>query len=169
MEKSGSPSISIEDVISSKTVDLELKGIEAREDLLEHLVNLLYEAGKISSIEEFLSAVEAREAQAPTYMENHIAIPHGKSSSVISAAVAFGRSEEGILYETPQGGGIAKLIFLLAVPDRVGPDQYVRTLAHLARLLVHEEFLRALYSAENYEDVVQAIREGESLLSSRSH
>lgn len=164
MEEPGKPPLKIDEVLSAETVDLALEQISNREEVLQHLIGMLVDAGKITSKEKFLRAVEEREAQAPTYMENHIAIPHGKSDAVLTPAIAFGRSKEGIPYYTPQGGGLAKLIFLLAVPESVAPEEYLRALAYLARLLVHESFLEALYRASSYADVVRAIKDGEKLI-----
>jgi PTS system fructose-specific IIA component len=157
-------SLRIAEVIQPETVDLELGGIQDKDELIRYLIALLYRAGKLRSEEEFLRAVEEREALGPTYMENFIAIPHGKSKAVLQAGVAFGRSGEGIWYETQHGGGLAKLVFLLAIPDQMSPDEYIAVLARLARLLVHEEFLAALYAAATYEDVLEAVLRGEALL-----
>jgi len=160
-------SLRIAEVIQPETVDLELSGIQDKDELIRYLIALLYRAGKIRSEEEFLRAVQEREAQGPTFMENFIAIPHGKSEAVLQAGVAFGRSGEGIWYETQHGGGLAKLIFLLAIPDQMSPDAYIAVLARLARLLVHEEFRTELYAAAAYEDVLEAVRRGEALLDER--
>jgi PTS system fructose-specific IIA component len=157
-------SLRIAEVIQPGTVDLELSGIRDKDELIQYLVALLFRAGKIRSEEEFLRAVQEREAQGPTYMENFIAIPHGKSDAVLQAGVAFGRSGEGIWYETQHGGGLAKLVFMLAIPDQMSPDEYIAVLARLARLLVHEEFCAALYAAATYEDVYEAVLRGEALL-----
>lgn len=157
-------SLQIAKVIQPQTVDLELRGIQDKDELIRYLITLLYRAGKLRSEEEFLCAVQEREVLGPTYMENFIAIPHGKSKAVLQAGVAFGRSGEGIWYETQHGGGLAKLIFLLAIPDQMSPDEYVAVLARLARLLVHEEFRETLYAATTYEDVFEAVRQGEALL-----
>jgi mannitol/fructose-specific phosphotransferase system IIA component (Ntr-type) len=157
-------SLRIAEVIQPETVDLDLRGIQDRDELIRYLIALLYGAGKLRSEEEFLRAVQEREAMGPTYMEHFIAIPHGKSDAVLQAGVAFGRSAEGIWYETEHGGGLAKLIFLLAIPNQMSPDEYIAVLARLARLLVHEEFRAALYAAASYEDVFQAVVHGETLL-----
>ncbi|MCL4487744.1 MAG: PTS sugar transporter subunit IIA [Chloroflexi bacterium] len=158
--------LQIAEVITPGTIDLSLEGITDKESLIRHLISLLRNAGKILSADDFREAVYYRESLGPTYMGNHIAIPHGKSKTVTSPAVAFGRSADGIQYDTELGGGPAKLIFLLAIPDRMAAEEYVRVLARLARLLVHQEFVNALYQARNHEDVVSAIRQNESLIDS---
>jgi len=154
----------IAEVIQPETIDLDLKGIESKDELIHYLIGLLYRVGKLRSEEEFLQAVLEREAMGPTYMEHCIAIPHGKTDAVLEAGVAFCRSLDGIQYDTAQGGGLAKLIFLLAIPNQMSPDEYVAVLARLARLLVHEEFREQLYASVTYEDVIDAVARGEALL-----
>jgi len=154
----------ISEVIQPETVNLDLSGLADRHDLIRYLVSLLYKAGKIRSEEEFRQAVYERESLGSTFMENFIAIPHGKSDAVLDAGVAFGRSTEGIPYHTALGGGVAKLIFMLAIPNQMSPDEYVAVLARLARLLVHKEFLDSLYAASTYEDVIRAVAHQEMLL-----
>jgi len=156
--------VTIAEVITPQTIDLYLPVHLNKEGLLQYLASLIYNIGHISSQEEFLQAVYERESLGPTYMENFIAIPHGKSSSVLKATIAFGRSQQGIYYETAMGSGLAKLIFLLAIPQQMEADEYIAVLAHLARLLIHEEFCQQLYQAQNYQDVYQAIAEGERWL-----
>lgn len=160
----GRGGLRIAEVIQPETVDLNLQGIHDKDELIRYLVGLLHQAGKLRSEEEFLLSVREREAMGPTYMEYEIAIPHGKSATVLQAGVAFGRSVEGIWYNTEHGGGVARLIFLLAIPDQMSPDDYIAVLARLARLLVHEEFREALHAATTYEDVLRAVEQGESLL-----
>ena len=156
--------LKISEVIRPETVDLELKGVNNKDEVIYYLAGLLDQAGLITDKALYIRDVYEREKMGPTYMENFIAIPHGKSDAVKEAGVAFGRSKKGFLYETERGGGIAKLIFLLAIPNRMSADAYMAVLARLARLLIHEEFRNALFQAKNYQDVIMAVREGESLL-----
>ena len=101
----------------------------------------------------------------PTYMSDFIAFPHAKSNSVVSAGVAFGRSLKGIFYESGDGGGLVKLIFLIAIPEEMGASAYINVLKNLARLLMREEFRKALLATENYDEVIEAVQHHEALLS----
>ena len=154
----------ISEVIKPKTIDLDLKNIKNKDQAINYLAGLLDDAGLITDKEDYIASVYERESMGPTYMENFIAIPHGKCDAVKEAGIAFGRSKNGFDYQTELGGGIAKLVFLLAIPNRMSGDAYMAVLARLARLLVHEEFRDDLYDAESYEDVMAAIVEGEKLL-----
>jgi len=156
--------LKISEVIRPETVDLEFQGISSKDEAIHYLAGLLQKAGLVTDIDLYIHDVYEREKQGPTYMENFIAIPHGKSDAVVEAGVAFGRSKEGYFYQTDLGGGIAKLTFLLAVPNRMSNDAYMAVLARLARLLIHEEFRDDIYQAQNYQDVIAAVKKGESLL-----
>jgi fructose-specific phosphotransferase system IIA component len=156
--------LKIEEVIRPNTIDLNLSGLTEKDEIIEYLAGLLDEAGLLNDKQKYIESVHEREQLGPTYMEHFIAIPHGKCDAVCEAGIAFGRSSEGIMYETSLGGGIAKLIFMLAIPNRVSADAYMAVLARLARLLMHEEFREELMSASSYEDVVKAIRTCEGYL-----
>jgi fructose-specific phosphotransferase system IIA component len=155
----------ISQVIRSDTVDLNLTGIKSKEQLLDTMISMFLRAGVIESREKFLEAIYEREALGPTYMDNCIAIPHGKSMTVKTPCVAFARCNEGVFYNTQLGGGIVKLIFMLAIPGEMSGEEYIRVLSRLARLLIYEDFIAALYKAETYDDVIAAIKEGEKNLS----
>ncbi len=159
-----SEQLKISEVIRPETIDLHLTGVQCKDDAIHYLAGLLNKAGLISDIEAYTQSVYERESLGPTYMEHFIAIPHGKCAAVREAGIAFGRSPEGFEYITQDGGGLAKLVFLLAIPERTAPDAYIAVLARLARLLVHDEFREELMAAKTYQDVLDAIIHGEVLL-----
>ncbi len=161
--------LKISEVIQPETVDLNLAGLGKKDEVINYLADLLFQAGHLSDKEEYIKSVYEREKLGPTYMGNFIAIPHGKSDAVIEAGVAFGRSVKGVQYDTELGSGIVKLIFLLAIPNRMSADAYMAVLARLARLLVHEEFCEDLYKANSYQDIYHAILRGEDLLEDLSN
>ncbi|MCD6356434.1 MAG: PTS sugar transporter subunit IIA [Anaerolineaceae bacterium] len=156
--------LKISEVILPKTVDLNLKNIGNKDQVIHYLAGLLDEAGLITNQQAYIDSVYERESMGPTYMENFIAIPHGKCDAVKEAGIAFGRSKNGFDYQTQLGSGLVKLVFLLAIPNRMSGDAYMAVLARLARLLVHENFRNDLYAAETYSDVLKAIVRGEKLL-----
>lgn len=156
--------LKISEVIRPETVDLDLNGIQDKDEAITYLAGMLDQAGLLNSKEAYIESVYYRESLGSTFMENFIAIPHGKSPAVREAGIAFGRSDAGFTYESGEESGMVKLIFMLAIPDRTSADAYMAVLARLARLLVHDEFREALMVAENYQDVIRAIVNGEALL-----
>jgi len=156
--------LKISEVILPETVDLKFDNVDNKDQAIQQLVDMLDKANLLIDKNAYIQSVYDREKIGPTYMEHFIAIPHGKSDAVREAGIAFGRSTKGFHYDTPLGGGIAKMIFLLAIPNRVSADAYMAVLARLARLLVHEEFREALMKASTYDEVIESIKVGESLL-----
>ena len=161
--------LQISEVIKPETVELNMTGITSKDDVIEFLADLLDKAGHLTNKSDYIQSVYEREQLGPTYMGNFIAIPHGKSEAVKKAGVAFGCTKQGFKYETELGGGIVKLVFLLAIPNQMSADAYMAVLARLARLLVHEEFCNDLYEACSYQDVFNAIHTGEKLLEDLSN
>jgi len=55
---------------------------KSKEEAIEELTDLLVRDGSVINKDDFLKDVWLREEQGSTGFENHIAIPHGKSSGV---------------------------------------------------------------------------------------
>jgi fructose-specific phosphotransferase system IIA component len=157
-------SLKISEVIRPETIDLDLMGINNKDQVIAHLAEKLDQAGLLVDKDVYVKSVYEREEMGSTYMGYDIAIPHGKSSGVREAGIAFGRSTEGFEYVSQNDRAIVRLIFLLAIPDRTSADAYMAVLAKLARLLIHDEFQQALKIAKNYDDVLNAIIDCEKLL-----
>lgn len=156
----------ISDIILPETVNLFLQTPRSKDELFRNMVNLLHKANTIDSQDNFLDAIYERESLGPTYMGDFIAIPHGKSSSVIKTAIAICRFEPGFFYPTEdeEVGGIVKLVFMLAIPDQMSGNEYIRILSRLARLLVYPEFVERLFSADEYDEVISSVEKFEPLL-----
>ncbi len=71
--------------------------------MIEELVDVLEKTGKLNNRQTFIEAIFAREAQSTTGIGEGIAIPHAKTKAVRTPAVVFGRSKEGIDYDSLDG------------------------------------------------------------------
>jgi len=154
----------ISNLIHPKAVCLDIQGVHNKQELIRFLAGLLFEVGKINSIDQFVNAVYQREKIGTTLNSDGIAFPHGESDTVISAGVAIGRAENGIFYETEDcGGGLAKIIILFAIPiKKEVTDQ--EGFQVLARLLVCKDFLESIRQAANFESILTAVRKYGDLL-----
>lgn len=143
-------------LITPALVDLDLDGHAADKDAaIRRLVQLAYDAGRVTDVEQMLADVRAREAQMATGLEGGIGIPHARSAAVRVPTLAFGRSTAGIDFGAEDGP--ARIVFLIAAPDD-GEGEHLTVLAALARRLVHQSFREALINAGDSEDVVELIR-----------
>ncbi|GAB6876902.1 PTS sugar transporter subunit IIA [Thermaerobacter litoralis] len=144
----------LNDLLDESLVTLELKASH-REAAIWELAGLLDRAGKLVDIEKYVAAVMAREALGTTAVGMGVAIPHGKSAAVRTAAVAFGRAPAGVDFGAPDGAPV-DLIFLIAAPEGAH-DVHLQALANLARRLMHDEVRAALRQARTSGEVIKAL------------
>lgn len=80
-------------ILNTNRVILDMKATNKTE-VIEELTDILQKDGAISCRETFIQDVWQREAEGSTGFENHIAIPHGKSSAVVNTTLAIGRTRQ---------------------------------------------------------------------------
>ncbi|ASI98309.1 PTS sugar transporter subunit IIA [Thermococcus celer] len=144
----------IKEVIREELIKMELKKRNKREVILE-LIDLLYEYGVVKDKEKFFEDVWAREQITPTGVGFGVAIPHAKSSAVVSPVVAIGKSSRGVDFEAIDDKPV-HLVFLIGVPENAR-DLHLKILSSLSRRLVHEEFREALMRAKSPHEIVEIL------------
>lgn len=148
--------ISIDDVINEQLIVLDIAETD-RDATIRAMADRLDADGRLTDPDAYVAAVLEREEEGGgTGMEMGVAIPHGKSSGVERASVAFARSAEGVNFGGD--GGACRLIFLIAAPTG-SEDLHVRLLAKLARRLVHESFRNRLLEADTPAAALDIIRD----------
>ena len=89
---------SIGDVITEELIQLEMKA-KTKKEAIQELTRLLMANGDIEDEEDFMADVFEREAEGMTGIGNSIAIPHGKSDSVIKTSLVVGKAATPIEWE----------------------------------------------------------------------
>lgn len=143
-------------IINNKLINLELKG-QSKEEIIVELSQLLNIEGKLKDIDLYIEEVLKRESLSTTGVGFGVAIPHGKSNSVEVPAVAFGRINNGVEWQSLDGEPVHS-IFLIAVPEDSACNTHLKILAALSRKLMCEEF-REEISKENNPDTILDILE----------
>ncbi|KGM46271.1 PTS fructose transporter subunit IIABC [Neobacillus niacini] len=141
------------DITSEFLIETDLAGT-TRDDVIDELIAKLDASGVLSSKEEFKQAILNREEQSSTGLGMNIAIPHGKSAAVKHPTVAFGIKRDGVDWKSLDGSS-AKLIFMIAVPEKAAGDAHLKILQMLSRKLMDEDFrnqlLKTTTKAEAYK------------------
>lgn len=140
------------DMFSENRVCFNLKATN-KDEVIKELIQILYNDGKIIDKEKFREAVLKREQEFSTGIGMGIAIPHGKSDAVKEASIAFGRSNDGIDYESMDGKP-AHLFFLIAVPKE-SSDIHLRALSEISRKLMHTEIREQLFKSQSFEEFIE--------------
>ncbi|CEG28591.1 PTS fructose transporter subunit IIABC [Bacillus sp. B-jedd] len=144
----------ITELLTKETILLSVDGTK-KLDAIDSLVGILFDAGKIDSKEDFKEAILKREAQSTTGVGDGIAIPHAKTKSVRQAAIAFGKSEAGVDYESLDGQP-AHLFFMIAAPEGAN-NTHLEALARLSGMLMRPEVREKLMAASSREEVLEVI------------
>lgn len=144
----------ISNLTSEKQIKLNLK-CNTKEEAITELAQLLFEQGKINSVEVYLNDVMQREKQDTTGIGQGIAIPHGKSDGVNEACIAIGRCKDiewGSLDDKP-----VKFVILIAVPKSGANRDHLMILAKIAERLMDKEFTSGLLQAKSELEIYNLI------------
>ena len=144
----------ITDVLTKDTILLNLQS-QSKEDVIDELIEKLYSAGKLNDKKAYKEAILARENQSTTGIGEGIAIPHAKTNAVSEPAIAFGRSTDGIDYESLDGQN-AHLFFMIAAYEGANND-HLATLSRLSSFLMDPNFRKSLESAATEKEILDAI------------
>ncbi|MEH7083078.1 fructose-specific PTS transporter subunit EIIC [Neobacillus drentensis] len=144
----------ITELLSKNTILLNIEGNQ-KEATIDQLVDVLFNAGKISDRAEFKAAILKREEQSTTGIGDGIAIPHAKTKVVKEAAIVFGKSATGVNYESLDGKP-AHLFFMIAAPDGAN-NTHLEALARLSGLLMKAEVRYELLKATTPEEILDTI------------
>lgn len=141
----------IKDMFSKERVCFNLKS-KTKQEVLDELIQILVADGKVTDNVIFKEAVLKREEEFSTGIGMGIAIPHGKSDSVKEACIVFGKSENGINYNSMDEKP-AFFFFLIAVPLEAS-DLHLRALSEISRKLMHPEIREKLFKVNNYNEFI---------------
>ncbi len=129
-------------MLNVKNIKLNMTA-RTKEEVIEELTDLLIQDGAVTNKEDFIRDVWLREELGSTYFENHIAIPHGKSSGVSRTALAIGRTQHAIPWETMDGSDVrCVILFAVCLVDQNAT--HIRLLAQVSGSLADEDIIAKL-------------------------
>lgn len=102
-----------------------------------------------------VDALLERERLGTTGIGEGVAIPHGKMKNLGELALCFGRSLEGVDFQSMDNRP-AHLFFLLLAPEN-SAGVHLKALAKISRMLKDKKFCQDLMAAETAEDMFQII------------
>ncbi|MDE2728210.1 MAG: PTS sugar transporter subunit IIA [Gemmatimonadota bacterium] len=150
--------MSLTELLDEKAILVNLKATQ-KQEVIEELASALTASGRISDNREVLQAVLEREKIMSTGIGKGVAIPHGKCKAVDRLVGVLGIKKEGVDFQSLDEQPVY-LFFLLVSPLNVsGP--HIRALAHISRLLRHDNLRKQLIAAEDPRDALALIAEEE--------
>jgi len=146
----------ITDILDKDSVIKKLTSRD-KKGVLEELVSVLVEHGKLADKEKTVQVLLERERLGSTGIGDGIAIPHGKLQEIHDVICSFGRSKEGIDFQSMDEKPSHLFFLLLAPEDSAG--EHLQALARLSRILKEAPFRKRLMEATSKEEIYRLIAE----------
>src|SRR5213594_882811 len=149
--------MSLASLLSAEQIIPEMKATERWPAIVE-LIDLLVGLGRINPVDRdsILASLKQREETMSTGIGFGIAIPHASSDRVGEVVAAFGRSSQGIEFDSLDNAPV-KFIVLFVVPK----DQFqthLRTLAAIAKFLNDRTVRERLWNAKDAQELLEIFR-----------
>lgn len=150
--------VKISDYLKEERIILDLEATN-KEEAIKRLAEVFRGAKEMVDFEKFLSDVFERESLGTTGIGLGLALPHARTQAVNSFVMAIGRVKEEIDFGSLDGEPV-RLIFLMGTPKEE-VQGYLKTLAHLTRLLKKESLRTKLLEARSSQEVIEVFLEEE--------
>ncbi len=146
-------------ILQPTCVKVPLEGKD-KDAVITELVDLLDENGLIQDRAVVLDAVFTRERTRSTGIGSGIAIPHGKCNAVRELVMALGIAKDPIDFDSVDKKPVSLVILLVSPADQTGP--HIQALARISRLMLDEDFKKALEDAPSAQAAYDLMSERES-------
>lgn len=146
--------VSMKDHLRNDLVIDDIKAID-KNGVLREFAGLLKATGKVREEDGIVRVLAEREALGSTGIGDGVAIPHGKVRGLQEIVVAFGRSRNGVDFQSLDGKPVY-LFFLLLTPDD-NPGDHLKVLARISRILknpVLRENLRTALPGQEVRKII---------------
>ena len=144
------------DILAVDSIVPELKG-RTKKLVLEELIDAAKQNKSDIDSDRLMKVLLERERLGSTGIGDGIATPHGKLNDISDLVLSFGRSIEGIDFESMDGKPV-HLFFLLVAPEACA-GIHLRALAKIARLLKNGTVRKRLAKVDNREDIFSIIQQ----------
>jgi len=132
-----------------------------KDEALAELVNTIIRGGLKLDYSHIIDVLKQRENLGSTGIGDGVAIPHGKIAELDDIVVAFGRSIDGIPYDSMDGKPVY-LFFLLLAPEN-SAGQHLKILAKISKMSKDTNFRKKLLKAKSQSDLYKTIIDQEDV------
>jgi PTS system nitrogen regulatory IIA component len=144
----------ITDILSKDCILDDLKS-KSKKDVIVEMVGIMKSLKKIDDSDQVVKVLMEREALGSTGIGYGVAIPHAKLEETQALVAMFGRSKQGVEFDSLDGVPV-KLFFLLLTPkDSTG--QHLKSLARISSLLKDKLFRQELLEADGADNLYKIL------------
>lgn len=158
MDGASGQDIKISELLEDKYIELDLKE-RAKKEVICKLAEVIAKSGRIKNKNVILKAVMAREKLGSTGIGNGVAIPHAKLKSIKKPLLVFGRSVEGVDFDSLDGEKTYLFFMLISPQEEVGI--HLKLLARISHVIRDKFTVGRLRKIKIKEDVYSIISDVE--------
>jgi PTS system nitrogen regulatory IIA component len=144
------------DYLKEEWVVADIQGTD-KPSVLRELSSLLVKPCQVASSEELLRILLEREKLESTGIGEGVAIPHGRLKKLKTFFVAFGRSLQGVDFDSIDGKP-SHVFFLVMAPENSAVNN-LKLLGRIVTLLKDASFKRRLMEARSQKELFESISE----------
>jgi len=148
--------MNLKTVLSKETICLHMKGT-TKEEIINELLDILVAAKKVTDRSAALTAIMDREQKMSTGMKHGIAIPHGKSPTIIDLVACIGVSDGAVEFDALDHEPCNIFIMTLSPVEKTGP--HLQFLAEISLLFKSAEKRQEILNASTPEEVLKILSE----------
>jgi fructose-specific phosphotransferase system IIA component len=148
----------LSEIMSDDLIIIPLKSAD-KEDIIEEMVDHLYDKKKIGNREKILQAILDREKVMSTGVGYHVAIPHGKAEGVKDIVASLGITDRDVDFHSIDNKPVRLIFLLVGPPDKTGP--HLKALSRISRLMHRKEFRTKLLKSKTPREVMGVIEQEE--------
>jgi PTS system nitrogen regulatory IIA component len=144
----------IMDIFRKEYIIEELKA-KTKRDVLVELSGVIRGGDGAINHELIVNTLLDREKLGSTGIGDGIAIPHGKLADLDELIASFGRSREGVAFDSMDGKP-ANLFFLLLAPENT-TGLHLKALAKISKMMKDSAFRKKLIEAKSKDELYSII------------
>ena len=133
------------------------ENLKEKESIIDFILNEAHAKRIISEVSELREAVIERENEISTAIGYDIAMPHGKSDTVLQPFIAFLRTTADFNW-TEENLETVRLVFLIAVPSENTDNMHLKFISQISKKLLDDEFREQLLIEKDNNKVYELLK-----------
>lgn len=147
-------------MLTNQIIPVQLIFLDAafndKKQIIQHIATKAKEIGYINDEELFIQAVIKRENEVPTAIGYDIAIPHGKTDSIVQPFIAFCRTATKFKWTEGYDDEV-QLVFQIGVPETGNEKLHLKFISEVSKKLLDEEFRNQLKTIQEKETIYKLL------------
>lgn len=149
----------IDEILSKDSIIANLVGTN-KEQVLREITDFLQNLKLIKNKETLLNTLMEREKLGSTGIGENVAIPHGKSDELSQIIIVFGRSLEGVDFESLDQKPVHFVCMVIAPSNSTG--QHLKALARISRLFKNQNLRENILKLQDANQIYSLLLEEDS-------